>query len=265
MSSEMNLFLGSAAEVIKPGIVKIITSKNPEEIFVEGLSAFIQDIGYSEVMPNFDTVNVGTVSPFAQMLYQEIQGQKVSFEAFPAITIADIDQTESEMVLSDHVVDAVFDAASLAWLVAEKDAGRIFIADSNITKLEIATAGGNELSSVRRTATRQSTFVFSIWTQNKEVTSLLFDITGAFLLDKKIAMHEQDVDIFQASGSRSGDINMEFGAILYGASYRVDTRLHKTVMTIDADSGVVSDVTVVVSDDSATGQIAHTDATLTKS
>ncbi len=260
----MNLFLGSAAEVIKLGIIKLLTAKNTEEVIVASLASFIKDVGYAEMMPNFDTVHISTISPFALMLYQEVQGQKASLNVFPSITIADMNTVESEATLSGHTVDAVVDASTVAWIKAEKSAGKIFIADSNIVALENATADGNQLSSTRKTVTKRATFVFSIWSENKEITSLLYDIVGAYLVDKQIELHNEDIDIFQQNGSKTGDVNMEFGALLYGASYNVDAMVQQTVMTIDVDSGVITKVTVIVDPESDTGDVATSTATVTK-
>jgi len=67
----MNIQIASAATVVSNNRnIKVVSALNPETKIIDTLSTYLSNAGYSEMFPNFDTVNIGAVHPFALLLFK---------------------------------------------------------------------------------------------------------------------------------------------------------------------------------------------------
>lgn len=235
--------LGSSATVIKPGIIKIVTIENPEDVLIKGFVTYLADTGYADAYPNFDNINVGAVHPFALLLFQEFNGESYSLDVFPSVTVSDSSMSESDDVLSDNRRDIIIDKDVVVWLESKKKSGEFFLSDGNLALLKTATDAGAEITGVLRELTRRHMINFSIWSANREITSLLFDMVQGFILDQKTAL-KQKVDMREISGSRTGDVNFDFGEMLFGATISLPVVSTFVSVSVDADIGIVEEVRI---------------------
>jgi len=219
--------------------IYVLDSGNPETSLAKQLSGFLETMGYSSIFPNFDKIRVGTIHPFAILLAQEVLSQKKNVNIFPSVTIADSSTTEDAPVLADDLYAFPFTAEDVAKLDGYRQAGEVFVSDEGWTKIQARIASIGEIIGIRRRYHTAHVMDFNIWTENKDITSFLFDMTCHFVTQKRVDIHNQTgVDLGGISGRRSGDINLDFGMLLYGSNVRVDASMNHEATLFD--TGIVS-------------------------
>ena len=243
------IVLGSSATIVKPGTIKVASIFNPETTFIKMTHDYFADVGYSEMYPNFDSVNIGAVHPFALLMFEDVQGVPLNYNVFPSITVSDNSESEDSDVIGDESKDVVLDIDGYVWLQSMVSANKLFISDTNLTAIATAVADGGELPGVIRTLTFQHSMSFSIWTSNRDVTNIISDILLSFLVDRKTELKLEGVTMFTISGSRTGDFNMDFGKLLYGATVTVPVNTQKMTATFDSTIGIIGSVGVNLSVD----------------
>jgi len=222
--------------------VYLLDSENPEKMLARTLRDFLETMGYSELYPNFDNIRVGTIHPFAILLAQEVLGQKQQTSIFPSITVADSSAQEDAQMLGDDYEALVFTVEDMAVIDGYRQAGAFFVSDSGWTKIqERLTSAGNIIGIKRRYHTQHS-IDFNIWADNKEITSFIYDMTGHFITQKRVDIHNDGIDLAGMSGRRSGDINLDFGMLLYGANIRVEASMNHEAVLFDTGVNTISEI-----------------------
>ena len=205
---------------------------NAEKVIVDLLRQYLQETDFSSVYPNFG-VRVGTVHPFAMLMYEDISGQKINVDVFPSITVSDSSESETNTVLSKGFEAVTLAEADVAKMISYKDRGELFCSDANMVRLQNAVKLGNVYAELLTLRSLHNVDL-NIWADNKDITSELYDITRMFVLSKIRDLHKRRVDVSGTlSGRRSGDINVEFGKILYGANVTAPFTAVESVMRVD--------------------------------
>jgi hypothetical protein len=223
--------------------VYVLDSENPEILLSQVLRDFFETIGYSNIFPNFDNLKVGTVHPFALLLAQDVLGQSQNVNVFPSVTIADSSLAEDAEMLADDYAAFAFDQADIAVLDGYRQAGQVFVSDAGWAKILNHMAGSPNIVGIRRRYHTQHTFNFNIWSENRDITSFLFDMVCHFVTQKRIDLHnDQGIDLSGISGRRSGDINLDFGMILYGANVSVSGSMNHEATLFDTGVETITEV-----------------------
>jgi len=234
--------------VITPAVVNqryvyVLDSENPEVLLARVLRDFLETMGYSEIFPNFDNIRVGTIHPFAILLAQDVLNQTRNTNIFPSITIADSTISEDAVILGDDYAAFSFSAEEIAVLDGYRQAGAVFVSDSGWQKIQDQIIASGEIIGIRKRYHTQHSMDFNIWAENKEVTSFLFDMVCHFVTQKRVDVHnDQGIDMAEISGRRSGDINLDFSMLLYGANVRVQASMNHEATLFDTGVSTIADI-----------------------
>lgn len=234
--------------IIRPADVNqrfiyILDSTNPEIVLANELGDFLKTIGYSEMFPNFDAIRVGTTHPFAILLAQEVLGQQQKVDVFPSITVADSNAQEDAEVLSDDNAVFVFTADEIAKFDGLRQAKEVYVSDSGWEKIQTKIQETGHIIGVRRLYHTQHSIDFNIWSEHKQITSFLFDMVAHFVSQKRVDLHESyGIDMDRISGRRTGDLNLDFGRLLYGANMTVTTSMGHEAVLMDTAVDKISEI-----------------------
>ncbi|MHA2426499.1 MAG: hypothetical protein ACXADB_00465 [Candidatus Hermodarchaeia archaeon] len=216
---------------------------NPETSLVTSLKNFLETMGYSEIYPNFNQVRIGTIHPFSVLLAQAVLNEPKSTNQFPSITIYDSNLDEDAEVLADDIITFPFTAEHIATLDGYRQAGFIFVSDTGWQKISAKIAATGTIIGIRKKYHTLHSIDFNIWAENRDITSFLFDTVCHFITQKRIDSHNDDgIDLGSISGRRSGDINLEFGSLLYGANMRVQAGMNHEATLFDTAIDTIADV-----------------------
>ena len=232
------IFKGSQATIVHPAATRTIRISeyiNPELIFPDLLQGYFLEVGFSSMYPNFSTLRIGAVHPFALLLYQTIKGQELSVNLFPSITVSDSSDTEVSDTLAREENQFTMGAAEVSTLIVYRDEGRILMSDDAVTRLGTATADDGRVVGHKKDIRSRHSIDFNIWSDNKDMTSLIYDLVKHFVVSEILTLHnEYGIDVIDPiNGRRSGDINVEFGKLLYGANITVSATINLANMIVD--------------------------------
>ena len=225
--------------------IYLLESENPEITFSKELRNFLRTVGFSQIFPNFNGVRVDTVHPFAILLAQEVLGEKKEINVFPSITVSDSTMQEDAEVLGDEYSLAVWSEEDIVNMSGYRDAGEVFCSDDGWAKvLEKISASGEIIGITRQYHTSHS-MDFNIWSMNKKITSFLFDMVAHFITQKRIDLHnDSGYDLAGIQGRRSGDINLDFGRLLYGANITVSLGFNHRATVFDTSAFSIASIDV---------------------
>lgn len=244
----MSIQKGSEAQIIQAeGVrtIRVVEYQNPETVLAENLRGYLIELGYSSLYPNFQRINIGNVHPFVYLLFQSIMEQNLEMDVFPSITVADSTASQSNQILAQNEEYVSLDRAYVDRLKSKKMEKILYVSDENLAKLYTATENGGTIRGRLTQIFETHSFDFNIWSENKEVTSFLFDLVKAWLVAKLKDLHQLGFHFEgDISGGRSGDVNMDFGKILYGANVRAGATVPLTTMDIDTPWGTIETINV---------------------
>jgi hypothetical protein len=220
---------------------------NPEIIIPRMLQDYFQEVGFSSLYPNFKTLRIGAVHPFALLLFQESLGQQLDISVFPSITVADSSDTEVFSELGRGYENYMVDSEQLTAMLGQAEAGNLIISDDNISRIKTIIAAGGSISGTKTSYRSQHSVDLNIWSDNKDITSIVYDFVKHFIIGNIQRLHnEVGLDIQNPiSGRRSGDINVEFGHILYGANITLSLTIDTASMILDVP---VQEVVTILED-----------------
>jgi hypothetical protein len=215
-------------------LIRIVEHIDPETILIPRLLQYFNDIGFASKYANFGNIRVGGVHPFATLLFQEITSGKLDFNVFPSVTIADTTDNSAYQTLSSAMTQAMWGSADVALVEGHVAEGVLITSDNNIVRLKAATAGGKKILAIVSTERSIHTVDFNIWTDNKRITSILYDLVRHFAVQSIEVLHLKGLDFEnELSGRRSGDINVDFGKMLYGANIGMKVAITTESVLID--------------------------------
>lgn len=227
----------SGAYITRPSateLIRLVGYANPEIILPGIIRKYFEEVGYMSMYPYFKSLRIGSIHPFAMLLYQETTGQNLDVSLFPSITIADTSDAEVYDTLGREHEDIMLGASEVALLKAAVASGEILTSSQNIVRMEDVTKDGNKINGVMHTYNASHNIDLNIWGDNKDMVSLIYDLLKHCVLSNISKLHEQGIAIEAAmSGRRSGDINVEFGKLLYGANVTIPAVIKTKSMVID--------------------------------
>jgi len=220
--SDINI--GSRAQVIASDVnklIRIVSSYNPEVTFADQLKSYLTEVGYASMFPNFQNLRIGNVHPFALTLLQDVLGQKIKTDVFPSITVADSTDSVINQTLNMDTEDILLTKKAWNDLKEARATKKIHISDENVDRID-AVIDTADIYGIKYQHMEQHSFDFNIWADNKDVASFLFDVVKQFLISNITDLKEEGISLQgEMQGRRSGDINVEFGKLLYGANVTV--------------------------------------------
>lgn len=223
--------------------IYVLDSQNPETILSRELRLFFETMGYSEIFPNFDHLRIGTVHPFAILLSQEILDQPKSTNVFPSITAADSSASEDHSTLADEMMSLVFTPQDIASLDGYRQAKEVFVSETGWQKIMDTVNESGKIIGIKRGYHTRHNMDFNIWSENKDITSFLFDMVCHFMVQKRMDIHARhNIDLAQLSGRRTGDINLDFGMLLYGANVSVSTTMDHEAVLFDTGVTTIAEI-----------------------
>lgn len=232
----------SQAQILR-SLVRAIEYQNPEQILPNLLKEYFLEIGFDSMYPNFRGIRIGAVHPFALLLFQSVIGQSLDMNVFPSITVSDTSDTEIDDDLAKGAEDVVFGEDEVAHLLGYADSGQIIISDTGRTSLQNATVGGGQVVGRKYDNRANHNVDLNIWGDNKDIVSLIYDLVRHYIVGNTAALHRIGLDVHSAlTGRRSGDINVEFGTILYGANLTVPMVIHTANIIFDLGYEVIEEV-----------------------
>lgn len=236
----------SNAEIRRPAatqLIRIVEYTNPEKVFPKYLQQYFLEIGFSSLYPNFKNLRIGAVHPFALLLFQDVNGQKLDTGVFPSITVSDTSDTEIDDELGRGYNEFQIDSSGLAKILGAVDQGKLILSDENRTRLEAAVADGATVKAVKHNYRSGHNIDLNIWSENKDLTSLIYDLVKHWVIGNIQMLHDEGIDVVNTvSGRRSGDINVEFGRILYGANVTVPATIETANLLIDLPYGAIQTI-----------------------
>lgn len=239
-------FKTSGAQVIRPAAdipIRIVEYANPEIILPQMIQDYLLEIGFSSLYPNFKHINISAVHPFAIMLFNEVQGQKQDLSVFPSLTVSDSADSEINTQIGHGFENSSMTPSQMATLLGQVDAGYLILSDDNRVIIQAAIDAGATLFYNKASYRAQHTVDLNIWTENKDLTSLIYDLIKHFIIGNINKLHIHGYDMNNPlSGRRSGDINVEFGRLLYGANISLPLAIDTASMMIDVPVEIINSV-----------------------
>ena len=222
---------------------------NPEIILTNLILEYMGKVGFDSILPNFQHVRVGAEHPFALFLYNDENGQEYDFNILPSITITDSGEDETLDTLGIGYEPQTVDAKYVAYLSgqlfnASTNNGFLVTSSSNITNLQNAVANGTVLSGTKRWMTQRHSIDLEIWAENKNVSALLFDLVNTFILDYMDQMHDLGIDFTSIGGRRSGDFNLDYGRLLYGASITFNALIRIATVEVNMETVDITSIQI---------------------
>lgn len=250
MSTEKS-FLQSGAQVKRPAsstVARIMGYENPEDVLAEYLKPYLEEIGFSSMFPKFKSVRVGSVHPFALFLYSQVGGDVNLNNLFPSITISDTSENDGSLDTLGH--ERYHTTLSReTWehfkYYRNNNMG-IWISDENVANIDAAFGVIDPLPVVELRYQEAHNIDFSIWADNDNISSFLFDVVKRFLKEKAVQLQNDKGYVLtgNVSGRRSGDINVDFGRLLYGANVSASMNVPQSGLEIDVTVGTIEKVNV---------------------
>jgi len=230
------IYKPSRAEVVAATVTeKIVIAEyeNPEVEISKLLQEYFQQIDFSTQYSKFGQVRIGTIHPFALLLFQAVTGKKINVDLFPSITIQDSSDSETFETLAREYSQFMIDAADVALMEGHVEEGVLKCSTTNMTRLETATLSGGKVLAEQTTYSATHSIDLNIWSENRDAVSLLYDLTKGFIISKIVELHNVGVDVLGTlSGRRSGDVNVEFGRLLHGGNITMQATIRTSYMVV---------------------------------
>lgn len=231
-----NLYLSSAITFVRPAsdFIAIVEYENPEIMLVKLLSTYLQQFDFAGQFPNFGNVNIGTVHPFAELSWQEVQGKTLNFSLFPSVTISDTNDNEDDMMLTRQIEQYGLTIDLWIKMKGAIASGQLLCSTANIARIDAAFAGSPVIAVTQHGYRAAHALDFVLWASDKIVTSVLYDAVKQFLTANVETFHNLGLDFTgNISGHRSGDFNVDFGKLLYGSTISIMVKINTSVMMLD--------------------------------
>ena len=229
-------------------MIRLFEHRSLEKEIISPLREFIESVGISEKYANFfkepsssfedddderATIRVSTAHPFAVLLFQsQVQNRETHdfTNLFPAITVVDSYGTETDEELGRGFEEGVLSTDEFATILSKEDIVTHGLQLDEVESLPVTTP--RKVPFRKWTITSQRNVDFNIWGENHDLVSIIYDMVESFAVTLISVQEETEDYILSGSitGRRSGDINVEFGKVLYGANVTVPMKVRRDVM-----------------------------------
>lgn len=211
-----------------------------EDIVIEECKKFLNEVRFAELFPNSPTVQVSSEHPFARLMDRAAgnPGHPYDGSMFPSITIvAGEDSKTDQLASTNRVVPVSLTKAEIEDL---SDSSMV-AAPGALAWMTEWTEENGTLYGHQSTSFRSDRISFDIWSESIQLKNELHSLLIAFLTGPKRREIESShgIRIFDRTihGQRSGNYNMDFGQLLYGAhldcvaDYEVSTAIFDSDIT----------------------------------
>ncbi|KKL11520.1 hypothetical protein LCGC14_2545010, partial [marine sediment metagenome] len=195
---------------------------DPEKTIIDELKKHLVDeVRFKEIYPEFGNIRVSATHPFAYLMDQEINQNKVPVGLFPSITIVNDSDNRNLTLLMQKQVSTEIDITSTEIADIKANRNLYMISDKDVRGLEdlLDTYNGTLHASGVESFIK-GMMVVEVWAENADVKNAIYDITRNFLLGiKRFTIQEKyGIIILEASirGEKSGNYNFDFGFMTYG-------------------------------------------------
>ena len=238
--------ISSSSYFTKAGLIRIVEYNNPEVYFVPQIVDYFKNqIGQSSLLPNFTALRVGSVHPFALALFAQELGNKISADLFPSITVADTEDSEDPIMMGRDYDEVTLDVNAVSLIAASAQKGSLIISPANLTALQAAVqaAAGQTLVGRRAGYWAAHQVNMNIWGENRDVVVLIYDLLKHFIISNIQMFHEAGIDVQKGiTGRRTGDINLDFSMLLYGANITVPCTIQTASMLVEVPYGYITSI-----------------------
>ena len=229
-------------------LIQVVEYRNPEIIIPPLIQWYFQELDIQNIHPNFPTIRVGNTHPFATLLYQDVYGQQLDLSVFPSVTVIDSSTSQTAMEIGNGTTHGVLylNDGSGIWqsFRAAIVSGQFLTSPTNLSLLDAAMAANGFVTFISTRYVTSSTIDCNIWSENKDLTSELYDIVKHYFIDNKIDLDvNQGLQLLEGlSGRRSGDINLDFGKLLFGANITIPMNIQHHSYSFDVTGGIINDI-----------------------
>ena len=251
--SAINLTLGSSSSVVLPAgatQIQVVEYRNPEMILPPLVQWFLQELDVANIHPNFPTVRIGNTHPFATLLYQSVYGTQVDMSVFPSVTLVDSASSQTAMEVGNGFYRGVLNLTDPVYQQFRSaiDNGQFLTSSRNLSLIDSSMEAFGFVTYTSTRYVTRHTVDCNIWSENKDLTSELYDIVKQYFIDYRNDLGvNHGLHLFEAiSGRRSGDINLDFGKLLYGANISVPMNVEHHSYNFSIDDDIISSVDINV-------------------
>jgi hypothetical protein len=235
-----------------PKLIKIIEYQNPEIILPKLIQQYFQNVDILGLHPNFPIVRVGNAHPFAMLLYQDDYntGTKLDLSVFPSVTVIDSSDSQVAMQIGNDSDFGVISVTDGEWPLMRQAAinGQLLASVQNLNLITESLNDKGYVVFARTDYISAHVINCNVWTENKYLTSEICDLVAQYFIDNKIKLNQDyGIDLLEAeNGNRSGDINFDFGKILYGANVSIPMNINHSAYRFNINDVLISDIEVSV-------------------
>lgn len=218
--------------------ISIFQYTNPEIVLPPLILEYLNKLDFNNIMPNFKRVRVSAEHPFITFLYNDQAGAKYDFNVLPSITVTDSQDEETMDTLGIGYEPQTVDSKYVSQLSSQifnpsTNDGYLVVSQDNMTRLQNAVANNLIVGGTKHFYTARHTVELNIWADNKNATSILYSAVESFLMSYIDRMIEESINFQSISGHRSGDINLDYGRILFGSNITFSCFIREVVVEVD--------------------------------
>lgn len=223
-----------------------ILSKVPsvEDIFVAELKTYFDQMRFGELYPNFPTIRITLEHPFAVMWQQANGNSSNTYDGslFPSITLASGSDSKPGQLSGLNSLESISvvkaDITGLAATGLQAAPGAIeWMTEYFKTNTIIHGRQG--------TANKSDQVAIDIWSESIQLKNDIYGLLMMYLSGPKRSELEltHAITIFDGTvrGQRSGNYNMDFGQLLYGAhiDFQIDYRITQAILDTEYIPGII--------------------------
>jgi hypothetical protein len=250
MSDTGENYLFSDAHIRQSASAKpviILSQFDIETEVIKIVQKFFQELEFDSIYANFGNINLSTDHPFALLLFAENVGEDVKpATLFPSVTVCDSADSEDREELGGTYAEFVFDYDDLKEIENKVSTDLISISESSLARLKQHFQTNSSAVAYKRKINIRTTVDFNVWTQNKLVTNFIYDSLKQCirLYNNEFKQAGMDIHAGGMTGRKSGDYNVDFGILLYGANISVPVDYYISSLYIDVNLGEINDIVV---------------------
>lgn len=215
----------------------LINSVDVEDVLIDAIKQELQNFDLEAQFPNFSPLKISKIHPFLVILGDA----RADLGLFPSLTVGDMSAVTSASVLNRDGREMVFNDVSgiqQALIDMNIKGSKSFV--DGLTDM-LAQNNGRLIGRVQEHAMKHSVAI-SIWSQNRDFTSALWEIIILLFNEQNFVENVAAKGVYlmseALSGRRTGDINLELGGLIYGASIDVIVDAHRSIFKL-LDGGLV--------------------------
>ncbi len=224
----------------------IILSKVPsiEDILVAELSTYFDQLRFGELYRNFKTIRISLEHPFA-IMWQQAKGNPGNAydgSLFPSVTIMSGSDSKPGQLNGLNILEpCTLEESDLATL----SASGWQVASGAVTWLNEWFVDHGALKGRMGTAHKSDQVSIDVWSESIQLKNEIYGLLMMYLSGPNRVRIENShaITIFDGTvrGQRSGNYNMDFGQLLYGAhiDFQVDYMMQQSLFDSESSENLI--------------------------